>query len=107
MNNQVIKKKKILIIGGEGYFGSVLVPELSKKFDITSCDICIFGRNNKVKLIRKNYSKLNKNDLTAFNYVIDLANISNDPSSELNKKITFRKNSIYIERPKQNPAKNR
>ncbi len=92
MNNQDIKKLKILILGGEGYLGSVLIPELSKKFDITSCDVCIFGKNNKVKLIKKNYSKLNVNDLDAFNYVIDLANISNDPASELNKNITFKNN---------------
>jgi nucleoside-diphosphate-sugar epimerase len=34
--------KKILIIGGEGYIGSRLSRDFSKKYDVTSLDACWF-----------------------------------------------------------------
>ena len=89
--------KKILILGSEGYLGSVLIPYLSKnKYQIVGVDQCFFGKNNKsnkkIKIIKKNYFNLTKNFLKKFDYIIDLINISNDPASELNKKFTYKVN---------------
>lgn len=91
---------KILILGSEGFLGTIVVQKLikSKKFkNITGVDICLFGKyNNKFKsfkLLRTDYSKLNKNFLSKFDYIIDLANVSNDPSSEIDP--NFTKNNNY------------
>ena len=42
--------KNILILGSEGFLGSVLVPYLLKEKNIfiTGVDKCFFGRNNKI-----------------------------------------------------------
>ena len=90
--------EKILILGSEGYLGSVLVPYLlGKNKNIVGVDKCYFGINNtkkskNFKLIKKDYSKLEKNFFSQFQIIIDLVNISNDPASELNKKLTNRIN---------------
>jgi nucleoside-diphosphate-sugar epimerase len=92
-----MKKKNLLILGSEGFLGSVLVPYLVKKgFIITGVDKCYFGKNNikvkNFKLIKKDYSKLEKKFFLNFDLIIDLINISNDPASELDKKFTFKTN---------------
>ena len=85
--------KKILILGSEGFLGSVLVPYLIKEGNnIVGIDKCFFGKNNakstKFQLLKKDYNKLSKDFLSSFEIIIDLVNISNDPASELNKKFT-------------------
>ena len=91
-----MNKKKydnLLIIGSEGFLGTVLIKNLKKKNyfkNIVGVDNCLFGSfNHKYKnftLVRKNYNKLSKDFLQKFNLIIDLANVSNDPSSELDPK---------------------
>lgn len=90
---------KILLLGSEGYLGSVLLEKLIKKKDVKliyGIDLCFFGQNNKYKkkfkLLKKNYKNLSKNFINKFDIVIDLINISNDPSSELNPKFTLDNN---------------
>ena len=86
--------KKILILGSEGFLGSVLVPYLlkNKNYSIIGVDKCFFGKNNKklnkYKLYKKDYKTLPVSFFEKFNIIIDLVNISNDPASELNKKFT-------------------
>ncbi len=86
--------KKILILGSEGFLGSVLVPYLlkDKNLFIIGVDKCFFGKNNinvkNFRLYKKDYKILPKKFFEKFEYIIDLVNISNDPASELNKKFT-------------------
>ncbi len=92
--------KKILILGSEGFLGSVLVPYLKreKNIHITGVDKCFFGANNKkslnFKFIKKDYNLLPIKFFKSFNIIIDLVNISNDPASELNKKFTYQTNFL-------------
>ncbi len=95
------KQDNLLIIGSEGFLGTVLVKNLIKKKyfkSIVGVDNCLFGSfNNKFKnfkLVKKNYDNLNKDFLNKFNLIVDLANISNDPSSELNPKFTITNNYV-------------
>jgi nucleoside-diphosphate-sugar epimerase len=85
--------KQVLVLGSEGYLGSVLVPHLNKlNYKIVGVDICLFEKNNKnsknVKIIKKDYSKLKRNFFKKFDYIIDLINISNDPASEIDQNFT-------------------
>ena len=86
---------KILIIGGGGYVGSQLVPDLLKlNYKIDVYDLFIYGqdvldKNSNLKLIKgdiRNIDKLSK-IIKAYDAVIHLACISNDPSFELNPKL--------------------
>ena len=92
--------KKILILGSEGFLGSVLVPYLQKEkgFHITGVDKCFFGVNNKksvnFKFFKKDYNLLPKKFFENFNVIVDLVNISNDPASELNRKFTYQTNFL-------------
>ncbi len=92
--------KKILILGSEGFLGSVLVPYLQKEkgFQITGVDKCFFGKNNKktknFNFFKKDYSLLPKKFFEKFDILIDLVNISNDPASELNRKFTNKTNYL-------------
>tara|TARA_Y100000992_G_scaffold248990_1_gene180652 strand:+ start:96 stop:1085 length:990 start_codon:yes stop_codon:yes gene_type:complete len=92
--------KKILILGSEGFLGSVLVPYLQKEkgFHITGVDKCFFGVNNKksvnFKFFKKDYNLLPKKFFENFDIIVDLVNISNDPASELNRKFTYQTNFL-------------
>ena len=92
--------KKVLILGSEGFLGSVLVPYLLKRknIKIAGVDKCFFGKNNtntkKFKFYKKDYNLLSKNFFENFDIIVDLVNISNDPASELNKKFTYKTNYL-------------
>ncbi|OGG20024.1 UDP-glucose 4-epimerase [Candidatus Gottesmanbacteria bacterium RIFCSPHIGHO2_02_FULL_40_13] len=91
--------KKVLITGGAGYVGAVLVPKLLQKgFQVKVLDWYIYGKDvfNKV-LDRSNLieikgdirdDKLLARQLIGVDAVIHLAAISNDPSFELDRKLS-------------------
>jgi len=93
-------KKKILILGSEGYLGCTLIPLLIKKYkaeNLVGVDICYFGKNNNYKnfkIIKKSVSRISLKDLRDIEMIIDLANISNDPASELDP--NFTKTNNYL-----------
>jgi nucleoside-diphosphate-sugar epimerase len=89
--------KTILITGGGGYIGSVMVGELLKKgYQVKVLDRMFFGLqtleqykgNKNFELIQNDTRYFNKSILKGVDTVIDLAGISNDPSCDLDTKIT-------------------
>ena len=83
--------KKLLVIGGGGYVGTVLVDKLlSIGYEVSVYDLFIYGNylknNSNLKIITgdvRDIKKLKKS-LKGIDTVIHLACISNDPSFELN-----------------------
>ncbi len=82
------KNKKVLLVGGTGYIGTVLYNSLKKKgYQITSIDNQIFGKKIFKKNFKTNYNKkvsfLNfksiENDLANVDYIIFLAGLVGDP----------------------------
>lgn len=84
---------KVLVTGGAGYIGSMLVRELLEKgYSVKLLDTFFFGKesisdiSDQIEIIEgdiRDYSQIEGVDA-----VIDLAAISNDPSGELNPKLT-------------------
>ena len=86
----------ILITGGGGYKGLVLVDKLlkiKKIKKIVIIDTFWFGnylkKNIKLKILKKNIINITKSDLHGINTIIHLAEIANDPASELKPKLTW------------------
>ena len=94
--------KTILISGGAGYLGTQLSQYLLRKYRVIIFDKFYFPwiKNNKkkiknhhnLKFIKKNISDVKIEDFKNVDIVCDLNGISNDPSSELNPKHTWKIN---------------
>ena len=94
--------KNILISGGGGYLGTFMTQEFLKNYKVTIFDKFYFPWVLKNKKKFKNYKNLNfiKKDISqakiedfkGIDVVCDLNGISNDPSSELNSKYTWKVN---------------
>jgi len=84
---------KVLVTGGAGYIGSILVRELLRKgYSVRVVDTFFFGEDplkevgDQLEIVKgdiRSYS-----DFNGIDAVIDLAAISNDPSGELDPKLT-------------------
>ncbi len=85
-------KKKILIIGGAGYVGTVLTEVLlNKGYQVTVYDLFIYGnhlpkKNEKLSTVIGDVRDIKKINqiIKGHDAIIHLACISNDPSFELN-----------------------
>ena len=94
--------KTILISGGGGYLGTQLSQFLLKKHKVIIFDKFYFPwilKNKKkikniknLSIIKKNISNVKMKDFNNVDIVCDLNGISNDPSSELNPKHTWKLN---------------
>ena len=83
--------KKILILGANGFVGSLLTEKLSKDYKVIALDWFIW---KDVISNTKNIEKINDDirtidKLPKVDFVIDLASISNDPAGELNPELTL------------------
>ncbi len=90
---------RVLITGGGGYIGTVLTNYLlSLGFKITVVDKFLFGnflkRHKNLKIIKADIRDLSKISFKNIQSIIHLANISNDPTSLLNPKLSWEVNAL-------------
>ena len=83
-------KEKILITGGLGYIGSIFTELYNSDYDLTVIDTNFYNSNiqNNVTNILKDIRELELSDIKDFDYVVHMAELSNDPLGELNPEIT-------------------
>ncbi len=87
-----MKRKKILVLGGAGYIGSVLVQRLQESgYDTTVVDIGWFGNQlpPSVTYIQDDAFNLKPYQFEGYDTVIFLAGLSNDPMAEFSPKENF------------------
>ena len=83
---------KLLVAGGAGYLGSVLIPRLLERgYKVDVVDLFWFGNHlpREVGVINKDIFQLSVEDLKAYDQVIFLAGLSNDPMAEYSPSKNF------------------
>ena len=96
----------MLLIGGHGYIGSEIRRFLSKKYNITSCDLLIYDKKKEKikikdknrKLVVKNFNSLQPNYLEQFNYIILLAGLVGDPISKKYSALSFKNDVVDLKK---------
>ena len=93
--------KKILVVGGAGYIGSVLVNELLERgYAVKVFDRLYFGDHglkkvmDRVDLVVGDMRVLDSSILDDVEAVINLGGLSNDPTAEYNPKANYEMNTI-------------
>lgn len=87
---------KILVVGGAGYIGSVLLPELIERgYDVDVIDLFWFGNHlpPEINSINKDIFDLTDEDLRDYETVIFMAGLSNDPMAEYSPAENFISNA--------------
>jgi nucleoside-diphosphate-sugar epimerase len=83
---------KLLIAGGAGYVGSTLIPKLlDRGYKVDVVDLFWFGNHlpRQVGILNKDIFQLTVEDLEAYDQVIFLAGLSNDPMAEYSPSKNF------------------
>lgn len=83
---------RILIAGGAGYLGSVLIPRLlGRGYKVDVVDLFWFGNHlpREVGILNKDIFQLTADDLAAYEQVVFLAGLSNDPMAEYSPSKNF------------------
>ena len=116
------KSNKILITGGFGYVGSRLTPFLiDKGYSVRVIDLCLYGNYGLDALTAKQKEKLELNDadirdpeavnkaMSGIDTVIHLAAISNDPTGDVDERLTRQTNfdavGLLLAKAKENGVK--
>ena len=92
--------ENILVTGAGGYIGSVLVPKLLEKgYNVTAIDRFFFGvdklqQHPNLTIIHEDCRRLTESHFVNIDAVIDLVAISNDPSGETFKELTYEVNHL-------------
>lgn len=85
---------KLLVTGACGYKGSVLVPKLLRAgHQVRAVDCMWFGNflspSPNLEVLKRDVIQTNTIDFTGIDCVIHLASIANDPTGDLNPKLTW------------------
>jgi nucleoside-diphosphate-sugar epimerase len=93
-------KKKILVVGSNGYIGSRLVQLMGDDYIVTGIDKnyfknCTIGKSEKILFVEKCASKLNKQDLKGVDALVFLAAFNNDPILQISTKAIYDKELKY------------
>ncbi len=90
---------KILVTGGCGYIGTILTNELLEKdHKVTVVDIMWFGNHlnsrKDLSIIQADIRDIDTIPMDGIDTIIHLANIANDPTGDLNSKLTWEVNVL-------------
>lgn len=83
---------KVLVVGGAGYLGSVLIPRLlDRGYKVDVVDLFWFGNHlpRQVGILNQDLFQLTVEDLEAYDQVVFLAGLSNDPMAEYSPSKNF------------------
>jgi nucleoside-diphosphate-sugar epimerase len=83
---------RLLIAGGAGYLGSVLIPKLLERgYKVDVVDLFWFGNHlpRQTGILNKDIFQLTADDLAAYDQVVFLAGLSNDPMAEYSPSKNF------------------
>lgn len=83
---------KVLIAGGAGYLGCVLIPKLlDRGYKVDVVDLFWFGNHlpRQVGVLNQDLFQLTVEDLEAYDQVVFLAGLSNDPMAEYSPSKNF------------------
>lgn len=83
---------RLLIAGGAGYLGSVLIPKLLERgYKVDVVDLFWFGNHlpREAGILNKDIFQLTAEDLAAYEQVVFLAGLSNDPMAEYSPSKNF------------------
>jgi nucleoside-diphosphate-sugar epimerase len=83
---------RLLVAGGAGYLGSVLIPRLlDRGYQVDVVELFWFGNQlpKEVGVLGKDIFHVTVSDLKAYNQVIFLAGLSNDPMAEFSPSKNF------------------
>ena len=95
---------KILVTGGLGYIGTQLTSRLLHEgHKVTIIDANWFGdylpkeikKNKNLNLIQDSIVNLHKYNFKNYDIFFHLANVANDPTSDLDPKITWEINALH------------
>lgn len=89
----------ILVTGGCGYVGSILIPKLiDLGYHVMVYDIMWFGNflkeHKRLKITKGDIRDINAIPMEGMDAIIHLANIANDPCSDLNAKLSWEVNVL-------------
>lgn len=109
-----VRMKKVLVTGGCGYVGTELVKSLlAEGYEVVVADTMWFGdylveHKNLIK-IKANILDIDSIPMEKIDTVFHLANIANDPSGDLNSKLTWEVNvlasKLLVEKAIENGVK--
>ena len=97
--------KKILVVGGAGFIGSILVQELLEKgYAVKVFDRLYFGDQglkeveDRIELVIGDMRTLDPSILDDVEVVINLGGLSNDPTAEYNPEANYQMNTVATEK---------